>query len=104
MLTIHLDKELSDTEADKFSGQWATEDLYDTLIEEDATVYKPNGEPLLIFRKNIIPEKICKQAFTTFQSHNIAPLVNFKLSKFFKDIHRMYCPYLISVSCFLIKN
>lgn len=67
MLTIHLDKELPDTEADKFSGQWATEDLYDTLIEEDATVYKPNGEPLLIFRKNIIPEKICKQAWANIR-------------------------------------
>ena len=67
MLTIKLDKELTNEDADKFSGEWADDSMYDTLVEEDADVYKPNGEPLLIFRKNIIPIDICRQAWANIR-------------------------------------
>ena len=39
------------------------EEWIDTLIEEDADVYKPNGEPLAAFRKNVFSNEECQGAY-----------------------------------------
>lgn len=51
-------------EAEHFLGQKAKDEDYKVLIEgENANVYKPNGEPLAILRRGVIPPKLVKQAY-----------------------------------------
>jgi hypothetical protein len=63
MKVIRLTKELRDEDVDKLAGELAGEDSYDILVDEDCDVYKPNGEVLLRFRKNVIPPELCAAAF-----------------------------------------
>lgn len=53
-----------DEEIEEMAGEHMDDDEYELLIEGDADVYKPNGEPLVKYRTNVIPEQACKQAFT----------------------------------------
>ena len=62
MKIIKLTKELKDSEADKLKGKLLDDSYYDLLLEEDAIVYKPNGEVLCVFKKKVIPLDICRRA------------------------------------------
>ena len=61
---IFLEEEdcISDKEANDLEGHHLGEEHYDTLVEEDADVYKPNGEPLVRFRRRVIPQEKCDKA------------------------------------------
>jgi len=52
MHEIRLKKKLPDNKARALSGQSLNIDSFDTLIEKDVDVYKPNGELLLKYRTN----------------------------------------------------
>ena len=44
-------------------GIFLDESYYDRLIEEDCNVLKPDGQPLIIFRKKILSAGACKAAY-----------------------------------------
>jgi hypothetical protein len=64
---IHLTRELSDVEAEKFrQARLLHEDkpkLVDQLLTTQTKVYKPNGELLLALVKDILDEDLCDEAF-----------------------------------------
>lgn len=63
MLTLTVEPVMSSGEADALAGTLLDDSSFHTLITEDADVYKPNGEPLLKFRKNVIPKRVIPSAF-----------------------------------------
>lgn len=65
MRTIHLTPEqvLTDEQLGDIGGEMLDDSSYDILIDEDATVYKPDGEPLVIFRKDVLSAKTCQVAW-----------------------------------------
>lgn len=63
MRTIHLHNQLPDDEAAALAGTLLGDDSYDILVQEDADVFKPDGTPLLHFRKAAIPMEYCLAAW-----------------------------------------
>ena len=65
MREIRLKKEdlLSDKEADSLAGTFLGDDRYNILVEEDCNVYKPDGSPLIMFRRQVLPTAVCKAAY-----------------------------------------
>jgi hypothetical protein len=62
---IHLEKsdKIDEKEANSLEGHHLDlEDYTHTVVEGDADVYKPNGEPLVRFRKGVIPQEKCDDA------------------------------------------
>ncbi len=68
MKTIKLKHNLTEQEADELKGKFINENYFDELIDFDCDVYKPNGQPLLFFRKNYIKPKILKTAYENMLS------------------------------------
>lgn len=64
---IHLTDQLPDEDVDRLAGQLLDDTFYDTLIDYDADVFKPNGEPLIKFRKGVIPEEQCRLTFPIWE-------------------------------------
>lgn len=64
---IHLTSQLTDEYCDSLGGQFLSEDSYDTLLKEDADVFKPDGTPLLHFRKRVIPDKMVRDSWPVFK-------------------------------------
>jgi len=48
---------------DSLGGLFADESMYDLLVQESANILKPDGTPLIMFRKNILPAALCKTAY-----------------------------------------
>ena len=67
MLRLNLKDSLEDDEVAKLAGVMLAEDAYDVLIDEDADVYKPNGEVLLKFRKNVLPRALVPSAYRSLK-------------------------------------
>lgn len=63
MKRIDLKAELPDEEADKLGGKWLDETHYDTILNEDADVFKPDGSPLLMLRKGVLPAKLIQETY-----------------------------------------
>lgn len=65
MREITLAKRYSDEETEeRFAGRLLGEDAYDVLIQgEDTTVYKEDGEPLIIFRAGVLKAVDAKAAY-----------------------------------------
>jgi hypothetical protein len=69
MKTIQLKVRLPDEEADAFAGTYLNEDAYDVLVDdEDCTVLKPDGSPLVIYRAGVLPGRVCKQAWESLRA------------------------------------
>lgn len=64
---IHLEWEMPEEEAEELAGTFLDENSYDILIEEDCNVYKPNGDLLLAYRKDVIPLKYCTDALESLR-------------------------------------
>ena len=54
---------MSSEDAAALAGQQLTKDSYHTLVDEDTTVYMPDGRLLLVFIKDAIPEEVWKPAY-----------------------------------------
>jgi hypothetical protein len=73
MKTIHIPEKSvrPDAEIEPLLGSWMDDNQYDTLVGgtdgESTTVLKPDGSPLLIYAKDILPRSLCVQAFETFK-------------------------------------
>lgn len=62
MLRLQLKSGRPDSEVDALAGTFLGHEHYDWLIEEDAEVRRPDGTPLLIFRKKAVPEELAGTA------------------------------------------
>lgn len=58
-----LSKLLSDNEINKMEGEFVDSSKYKYIINSDADVYSEDGDLLLKFRKNVIPERLNKIAY-----------------------------------------
>lgn len=64
MKTIQLETEMPQAEIEARAGRFMEDSDYNFLAgEESVTVLKPNGSPLLIYVKDVLPRSLCKQAF-----------------------------------------
>lgn len=69
MREIRLETCRPDEEIDLLEGKsigktcFVDEPAYDILLQEDAVVYKPNGEILLIFKKKVLSIEACRLAW-----------------------------------------
>jgi hypothetical protein len=63
MQTIRLRGSLTDEAADKLAGEFIGHEHYDRLLQESADVYKPDGSPLIKFRKGVLPPELCEAAY-----------------------------------------
>lgn len=60
---IQAKEYLTEEEANALIGSFLDDTHYDTLVEEDCDVFKPDGSPLIIFRREVLPEKVCQIAY-----------------------------------------
>lgn len=61
---IHLTEQLPEEYVfDNIRGQLLDDDSYDLLLDEDADVYKPNGELLMKLRKKVLPASVLEPAY-----------------------------------------
>lgn len=69
MKTLHLKESdtIPDEDVDRLLGTFLDEKHYDILIDEDADVFMPNGEPLMKFRHNVIPSDLCRRTFPIWE-------------------------------------
>lgn len=51
--------------------KWLDESHYDRVVEDSTTVLKPDGTPLLIYVRDVLPLSLCQRAFDAFKN---APL------------------------------
>lgn len=56
-----------DSEVNKLAGTMLTEKHFDELITGDVAVYKPNGELLVMYRKDVLPANLCQQAYNALR-------------------------------------
>lgn len=63
MQTIRLRGSLTDEAVDKLAGEYVGPEHFDRLVQEDADVYKPDGAPLIKFRKKVLPSELCEAAY-----------------------------------------
>lgn len=70
MKEIHLSCNVRPAAAQEeaWKGARLTDANYDFLANEDCDVYKPNGEMLLQFRKNILPAELCARAYRVMRT------------------------------------
>lgn len=62
---------MSEAEADTLAGTLLDESSYDRLIHEDCDVLKPDGTPLLVFRRNVLPADPCREAWSHLRKTNL---------------------------------
>ena len=54
---------MSEEEADSLAGAMLDDSSYDRVVREDCSLAKPDGSPLLIFRRNAAPYDACRSAY-----------------------------------------
>ena len=67
MHTITAKPKYTDEELKKLEGYFIQNHHLDTIINYNCDGYKENGEPLFFFRKNIIPQQVCEDAYKSFR-------------------------------------
>lgn len=61
---------LSQRTSKDWSGQFVDDTYYDELLNEDCTVYKPDGSILMVLRKNILSKPILAEAWSVLKGYN----------------------------------
>jgi hypothetical protein len=72
---IQLTNELPDDIARSFVGKLLDRTHYDTCIDENALVLKPNGEPLLKLVSNVLPASLCEAAWKNLSQVAAQPII-----------------------------
>lgn len=68
--TIYVIPLKTDLELDKKEGDFFPESYYNTIIDYDCDVYEKDSNHLILkFRKGVIDNDVCKQAFIALQHH-----------------------------------
>lgn len=65
---IDLDAALPDDEVSELAGKLLTEEYFHILVDHDVDIFKPNGEVLLKFRRQIIPKNKWRTAADSLRS------------------------------------
>ncbi len=63
MNTIRIKRAMPRAKQEQLAGRFAEPSDYDLLINESADILKPDGTPLLMFRKGILGTKECRTAY-----------------------------------------
>lgn len=63
MLRLQLRSKVRSTDIDARAGSGVTRDDVDVLLQGDAAVYKPDGNPLVIVRRNVLSKAVVKLAY-----------------------------------------
>ena len=58
----------SDEQLAHIEGDFLSSSGFNTIIDRDITIYKPDGSILAIFRKNVIPTELSKIALGNLKS------------------------------------
>jgi len=67
MKIIHLTEQMPDEDVERLGGTMLESSAYDIVITEDCDVFKPEGTPLLKFRKGVIPAEMCLKTFPIWE-------------------------------------
>lgn len=66
---IRLTEELDDEYCDGLAGTFLDEDSFDHLVSgESCRIYKPNGDLLMHYVHDAVPNDVCASAFTSLQT------------------------------------
>lgn len=68
MKVIKLISSLTDEYISSLSGRKLDESYFDLLVDEDTDIYKPNGDPLIKFRKSVVNPTLCAEAYLALRS------------------------------------
>lgn len=68
MRTVHLTYQMPPDEQEALGGTLLDDTSYDQLIEDDCDVFKPDGEPLIKFRRKVLPAGACKAAYENLRA------------------------------------
>lgn len=63
MHTIRIKRVMPQPSQERLAGRFAEASDYDLLVNESADILKPDGTPLLMFRKGILDPKQCRIAY-----------------------------------------
>ena len=67
MKVLRLKPVCSKEQMSKRQGEWVSNKDFDTLIDFDCDAFDEKEQPVFFFRKNIIPAKICRDAWKIFR-------------------------------------
>ena len=62
-MRIDLTDERPDIEVDALGGTFLDSRFYDRVIDSDADVYRPDGEPLILYRREALDGEACQAAY-----------------------------------------
>jgi Oxygenase domain of the 2OGFeDO superfamily len=68
MIDIRLRTQISDLELEGKVGKILTDDDYNLLVTRDCFIRKPNGAPLAVYRRGIVPQKLLDNAYPALHS------------------------------------
>ena len=68
MQSITVVNRLADAEVDALAGQLLTDDHWDTLVKDDADVYRPDGSVLMKFRKGALSSAVTGAAWANLRA------------------------------------
>lgn len=75
MKVIQLKTQLPREEVEARAGRFMTPDDYDIVVGgvngETCTVLKPDGNPLVIYVKDVLPRSLCAEAFSIFKQVDV---------------------------------
>lgn len=75
METIVMEPRLTNRQAGALAGRLLDESSYNVLIGGNLAVYKPNGDLLVMYRRDILPANLCQAAYRSLR-HAAAPTKN----------------------------
>lgn len=73
IVLLEEDDLLPEEEADALGGEFLGHDRYEYLVQGDTDVYKPDGEPLLFYRPDVLDAAICEAAFSVLKKLRTTP-------------------------------
>lgn len=71
MQTLQVNHCLSDDEANGYLKRFVDLSMVSHVVRDTTTVLKPDGKPLLIYIKNVLPRNLCVTAFDVFKKVDV---------------------------------
>jgi hypothetical protein len=67
MKIIYLSESLPEEDVGRLGGKMFDHTMYDWIVNEDTDIFKPDGRPLLKFRKNVLPAQMIRDTFEIWE-------------------------------------